>query len=99
MLWQQGKTVANYLDQSGVSPNADTDAVFVLRANGTVASNSGRWLSSVVGNAVAPGDIIVVPEKVDIESTWNSFVRGTKDITQVFANLGLGAAAVHTLSK
>jgi len=99
MFWQPDKTVSDYLEQSGVSATADEDAVFVLRASGMALSNSGRWLSSVKGQSVLPGDIIVVPEKVDVETAWNAFIRGTKDISQIFANFGLAAAAIHTLNK
>lgn len=99
MLWQPDRTVSDYLEQSGVSATADENAVFVLRASGMALSNSGRWLSSVKGQSVLPGDIIVVPEKVDVETAWNAFIRGTKDISQIFANFGLAAAAIHTLNK
>jgi len=99
MLWQPGKTVSDYLDQSGVSSLADEGAVFVMRANGAVVSNAGRWLSGVKGLEALPGDIVVMPEKVDVETTWTAFVRGAKDVTQVFANLGLGAAAIKTLRE
>ena len=44
-----------------------------------------------------PGDSIVMPEKVDRESTWSTVVRNTKDITQILYQLGLGAAAYKTL--
>ncbi|MFY9327265.1 MAG: SLBB domain-containing protein [Georgfuchsia sp.] len=99
MLWQPGKTISDYLEQSGVSNVADEDAVFVIRANGMAISNSGRWMSSVKGKEALPGDIVVVPEKVDMETAWNAFVRGTKDISQIFANFGLAAAAIHVMNK
>jgi hypothetical protein len=44
-----------------------------------------------------PGDTIVVPEKVNKESTWNTIVRNAKDYTQVLYQLGLGAAAFKSL--
>ena len=86
------------LGQAGVSSSADEDAVFVMRANGMVISNAGRWMS-IKGKEALPGDIVVVPEKVDVETTWNAFVRGTKDISQIFANFGLAGAAIHTMNK
>ena len=99
MFWQPGKTVSDYLEQSGVSSTADEEGVFVMRANGTVISNSGRWMSSVKGQKSLPGDIIVMPEKVDVETGWNAFIRGTKDISQIFANFGLAGAAIHTMNR
>ena len=44
-----------------------------------------------------PGDAIVVPDKIDLEATWSTVVRNTKDLTQIFYQLGLGAAAIRTL--
>lgn len=97
LLWQPGRSVVDYLAKAGLARDADKDATFVLRADGTVASNTDRWLSSVSGIEVLPGDIIVTPEKLDKESFWTAFARGAKDWTQIFSNLGLGAAAIRTL--
>jgi hypothetical protein len=38
-----------------------------------------------------------VPEKFDKESRWTKFVQGTREWAQIFANFGLGAAAIKTL--
>jgi hypothetical protein len=46
---------------------------------------------------VLPGDSIVIPEKLDRESVWSSVFRNTRDVTQIFYQLGLGAAAIKTL--
>lgn len=97
LVWQAGRTVGDVLDLSGLGKDADKDAMFVLRANGTVLSNAGRWFSSVSSSESLPGDIVVVPEKTDKESTWTAFTRGLKDYSQIFVNLGLGAAAIKTL--
>jgi hypothetical protein len=44
-----------------------------------------------------PGDTLIVPAKVDRESTYNFVVRALRDWTQIFSNLGIGAAAIKTL--
>ena len=44
-----------------------------------------------------PGDSIVMPEKLDQESSWSSVVRNTVDVTQIFYQLGLGVAAIKIL--
>jgi len=46
-----------------------------------------------------PGDTVVVPSKVDRESGYNILMRGLKDWTQIFSNLGIGAAAIKTLKN
>lgn len=97
LLWQPGRSVSDYVALAGVSEDANKDNLIVLRADGTASSNSGRWISSVAGLPALPGDVIVVPEKSDKETYWTTFMRNAKDITQVFANFGLGAAALKTL--
>lgn len=97
MLWQAGRSVGDFVERAGLSRDADRDSTFVLRADGSVLSNNDRWFSSVMGQETLPGDIVVVPEKLDKETVWTLFMRGAKDITQVLANFGLGAAAIKTL--
>jgi hypothetical protein len=46
-----------------------------------------------------PGDAIVVPDKIDLEATWSAVVRNTRDFTQIFYQLGLGAAAIKVLKN
>jgi hypothetical protein len=84
---------------AGLNPEADGDNVFVMRVDGTVVSNSGRgWFSTGIGGVeVMPGDSIVVPEKLDKETAWTKFTQGTREWAQIFANFGLGAAAIKTL--
>jgi len=96
-LWMPGRTVSDYLAQAGVTRDADKDATFVIRANGSVLSNSDRWLSSVAGLEALPGDVVVIPEKLDKETFWNAFTRNAKDITQILYQFGIGAAALKTL--
>ncbi len=99
MIWRYGQSVQNYLDQSGVTSGADLDEIFVLRTDGSVLSNNGRWFSTVRGATVLPGDVIVLPEKTDHESAWSVFTRNAKDITQIIYQFSLGAAAIKTLRQ
>lgn len=97
MLWRKGKDVSFYLSQAGLTGGADVDEMFVLRADGSVASNNGKWFGSVRSLEVLPGDVIVLPEKTDHESGWSAFTRNAKDITQIIYQFSLGAAAIKTL--
>ncbi|MBI3382873.1 MAG: SLBB domain-containing protein [Aquabacterium sp.] len=99
LIWRQGASVQQYLDQSGLTSGADIDEIFVLRADGSVLTNTGRWFSSVRGATVLPGDVIVLPEKTDHESAWSVFTRNAKDITQIVYQFSLGAAAIKTLRQ
>lgn len=98
-LWRPNMRVSDYLRTAGLSADADVENVFVLRVDGTVVSrSSGNWLFGRIGGLeVMPGDSIVVPDKFDKESAWTKFTKGTREWAQIFANFGLGAAAIKTL--
>jgi protein involved in polysaccharide export with SLBB domain len=98
-LWRPNSRVKDYLKMAGMTAEADIENVFVMRVDGTVLSReSGGWFSNgISGLEVMPGDSIVIPEKLDKESRWTKFMQGTKEWAQIFANFGLGAAAISTL--
>lgn len=101
LLWREGRTVRQYLLAAGLESTADEGNIFVLRADGSIVHrrDAGWLFSGFESMSLAQGDTLVVPEKLDLESTWSGFVRGLKDWTQILSNLGLSAAAIHTLSK
>jgi protein involved in polysaccharide export with SLBB domain len=98
-LWKPNSRVSDYLKLAGVAMDADADNVFVLRVDGTVVSaeSQGWFFGKIGGVEVMPGDTIVVPEKLDKQTAWSKFMQGARDWTQIFANFGLGAAAIKTL--
>lgn len=99
LLWIPSGRVSDYLKKAGTTIDADVDNAFVMRVDGSVAgrSQTGWNFSGVGGLMVMPGDSIVVPEKFDKESAWSKFTKGTREWAQIFANFGLGAAAIKTL--
>jgi len=104
VLWKPGMTVGDLLDLAGVTPVADVADTHVLRADGTVlddgrasSGNVFRWTSNIRQQRLQPGDTVVVPERADRETPYTRFIRGAKDITTVFYQFGLGAAAIKTL--
>jgi protein involved in polysaccharide export with SLBB domain len=97
LLWRPGRPVQYYLDQSGLTGGADKDEMFIIRADGSVLSDTGGWSSSMTKASVQPGDLIVLPEKTDHESAWSVFTRNAKDVTQIIYQFSLGAAAIKTL--
>lgn len=98
-MWRPNGRVNDYLNISGLSPDADKENIFILRVDGSVVSRDSRGWSfgGFGGTEVMPGDSIVVPEKFDKETAWTKFTQGTKEWAQIFANFGLGAAAIKTL--
>lgn len=100
LLWRKGRKLSDYLDAAGVQADADTDNMFVVRADGTVVhSNRRGWFSSLEKLELMPGDSVVVPGKTNRETFWTSFVRGLKDWSQILYQFGLTAAAIQTLKN
>jgi protein involved in polysaccharide export with SLBB domain len=100
-LWRTNSRVKDYLQFSGLTTDADVDNVFVIRVDGTVVTRStSGWFSTGIGSMeVMPGDSIVIPEKFDKETGWTKFTKATREWAQIFANFGLGAAAIKTLGN
>jgi protein involved in polysaccharide export with SLBB domain len=98
-LWRPNTRVEDYLKKAGLTVDADPENVFILRTDGSVvARNTSGWgFGSIGGVIVMPGDSIVVPEKFDKETAWSKFTKGTREWAQIFANFGLGAAAIKVL--
>jgi len=97
-IYRQGKTVADTLAVAGLNEDAEISEAFVLRADGSIFTRKAAgWFSRFESTKLLPGDTVVVPAKVDRESGYNIFMRGLRDWTQIFSNLGIGAAAIKTL--
>ena len=100
-LWKPGRSAADYLRLAGLEEAGDPSNIFVLRADGTVVNaNERRGLfggGSLESLALYPGDALVVPNQLDFETWGRGLVRNLKDFSQIFANFGLGAAAIKTL--
>lgn len=101
LLWRPGQTVGDIIRVAGTTTFADAGETYVLRADGTVLS--GSQVSGLFGFGgirsvkLQPGDTVVVPERAERETLYTAFVRGAKDITAIFYQFGLGAAAIKTL--
>jgi hypothetical protein len=101
LLWKRGRTVDDYLKQVGVDEGAEVSSMFVLHADGTVrhAQDSGGFLGwgGLSTQTLQPGDAIIVPSQLDYETWGRALMRGLKDWSQIFAQFGLGAAAIQAL--
>jgi polysaccharide export outer membrane protein len=97
-VYKPDKRVADYLTQAGgVTKSADQGSIYVLRADGSVKSKrqEGWFTASLEGSRLMPGDSIVVPEELD----RTTVTRALKDISQIFYQFGLGAAAIAVLHQ
>jgi protein involved in polysaccharide export with SLBB domain len=101
-LWKPGRTANDYLKLAGVEDTAELSAMFILRADGTVTHAGDRrgWLGfggGIGSQELYPGDALIVPNQLDYETWGRAFVRNLKEISQIFYQFGLGAAAIVTL--
>src|SRR5256712_2569188 len=97
-IYRPEKRVADYLSQAGgPTKSADEGSIYVLRADGSVKSKqqSGFFTASLERSRLMPGDSIVVPEELD----RTTIPRALKDISQIFYQFGLGAAAVKVIRQ
>jgi len=104
LAFAPGKTVSYYLNKvGGTRKNADTNQMYIVRADGTVYSKQQagaglgwdsenfRWVLGGFNNTqIYPGDAILVPEKY----SRTDVMREVKDLSQIFYQMALGAAAV-----
>jgi protein involved in polysaccharide export with SLBB domain len=81
VMYKPGKDAGWYLRQAGGPTNtANKKAVFVVRADGSVAGGSGGLFSGGVDRtALHPGDLVVVPEKAFSGTTkWKSTLEAAQ---------------------
>lgn len=89
--YSPGKNAGWYLSRAGGATSfANKKAIFIVRANGSVTSGGGGlWSGGVLSSTIAPGDSIVVPEKVVVGGTaWKNIVS----IAQIAQAAALAAA-------
>jgi protein involved in polysaccharide export with SLBB domain len=92
LTYTPGKDAGWYLSHSGGPTKlADKGAIFVVRADGSVASgNQGSfWSGGVLKTTLAPGDTIVVPERPVLGSNT---LKNVLTVAQIASSAALVAA-------
>jgi protein involved in polysaccharide export with SLBB domain len=101
IIHRPGISMADYIQKAGLTRDADTDNILLIRADGTIESNQARFISvtgsSLNGKKLMPGDTVYVPSLVDRRTAYSLFVQGAKDWTTILYQLGLGAVGFRTL--
>jgi protein involved in polysaccharide export with SLBB domain len=98
MVYRPTKTVGDLVRAAGLTEDANPKNIFVLRADGSIfGRQSAGFFNTFESTRLMPGDTLIVPAKVDRETQYNFVVRALRDWTQIFSNLGIGAAAIRTL--
>jgi protein involved in polysaccharide export with SLBB domain len=91
----------DYINMSGgYSDYADESNIFILKVDGSARKAARRSLiswkrtfSDEETNYIEPGDVIVVPEKIE-RIAW---LREVRDITQILMNTAVVAGVVKVL--
>lgn len=81
VAYKPGKSAGWYLQQAGGPTNmANKKAIFVIRADGSVAGGAGGVLSGGVTHAaLQPGDLVMVPEKAFSGTTkWKTTLESAQ---------------------
>ena len=93
-VYERDMSYWDYIERSGgLSNKADEERIYIIKANGGVEiPKTSNWFASN-SSQLEPGDTIVVPldaDKVDEIILW-------RDMSQIFYQIALGAAAVGSL--
>ncbi len=90
-VYDPALSVQDYLDKAGgTKKQADTDRIYVIKADGSVMLPGSSYWFSRRENAVEPGDTIIAPidtDYLDSLSTWSS-------ATQIMYQLGVAWSAI-----
>ena len=95
--YQPSSRLVSYLNAAGgATRQADTKRMFVIRADGSVVSRQSHSQHShgkYENLRLLPGDAIVVPDKLRVNSAMTEFLQWT----QITSQLALTAAAVNVI--
>jgi protein involved in polysaccharide export with SLBB domain len=90
IVYRPGKSAAWYLSQAGgATLLGDKKGAFVIRANGSVLSSKGSvWSGNSFGEALQPGDSVVVPERA---------IGGPRDWATIFSAAQVASSVASTV--
>jgi polysaccharide export outer membrane protein len=95
--YETGERLKSYLNAAGGSTgDADSKRIFVIRADGSVVSKQSRrefTRGDLEHMRLLPGDAVVVPTKIRVNSRLAEFVQWT----QLSSQLALTAAALNVI--
>ena len=87
-------TFSDYIKRcGGLKKSADADTIYVIHANGEAEKIKTGFFVFTRSAKIRKGDTIVVPMKIDTISN----IQLAKDITSIFYQLAVSAAALRTI--
>lgn len=93
--YQNALSVDDYLELSaGLTQRADTDGIYIVRANGSVVTfDRSLWEFSSQNSELYPGDTIVVP----IDTQYKARIASWREITSLIYESVVSVAALASL--
>ena len=95
-LHVNGNTIYDYIEKSGgLNVRSDEARIALIKVNGQVFNkSSNKWFSNKKSSLnIEPGDMIVVPVKIELPS---KFLENLTLTSQIVFQLALGAAAINS---
>jgi polysaccharide biosynthesis/export protein len=95
VAYRPGKSARWYLEQAGGPTNlANKKAIFAIRADGTVVGKHGWAMGDSLNVALAPGDMVVVPERaLGGPPVWKAVFQNAQVVSSVATSAFLAASA------
>ena len=97
-----GMTMDDYLAKTGgATKHADTQGIYIIRADGSVLTDQivqsgwGPWRKGIRSTVLEPGDTVMVPENLAVDTT----IRDVRDITQILYQIATTAAVTWGLLR
>ena len=91
-IFDAGLSAEDYIASSGGSKKrADEDRIYIISANGSIKMmESGNWFATDAGNAMKPGDTVVVP----LDSEYMNNLTLWTSATTIIYNSAVAIAAI-----
>ncbi|MCX6075082.1 MAG: SLBB domain-containing protein [Campylobacterales bacterium] len=93
-IYNASFSIDDYIEKSGgIKEGADTSNIFVVHSNGDAEPRSRGFFSA--NAAAGPGDVVIVPMKINTVSG----IQFAKDITAIIYQMAVSVAALHTIGS
>jgi protein involved in polysaccharide export with SLBB domain len=96
--YENGSSIARYYVEmaGGFKETAAKKNVYIFRANGSIVTNRNV---NVMETALAPGDVVVVPQKIEYKNNFKTFMDSVSAIFQIATVLTAMATLIILIKR